>query len=82
VHTVQHRIVIQQTIAIPWTRGTSGTLGEVQNIVENDTIGGMASSLHTYFREHTNKLVHIPGIAQRNYNIKDIATELHNHFLI
>jgi hypothetical protein len=63
VHKVWHRTGIQQTIEIPRTRGTSGTLGEVKNTMENDTTGGMASSLHTYFRGHTNKLIYRPGIA-------------------
>jgi hypothetical protein len=82
VHTVQHRTGIQQTTKIPRTRGTSGTLGKVKNAMENDTTRGMASSLHTYFRGHTNELVHRPGIAQRKYNVEGIAIELHNHFLI
>jgi hypothetical protein len=57
-------------------------IGEVQNVVENETIEGMASSLHTYFRGNTNELVYRPGIAQMNYNMEDISTTLHNHFLI
>ena len=67
---------------MPRTRGTSGTLGEVKNVVETDTTRGMASSLHTYFRGHTNELVYRPRIVQRNYNMEEIAIELHNHFLI
>ena len=79
---VQHKTVIQQTTKITRKRGTSGTLGKVKNVVENDTTRGMASSLHTYFKVNTSELVYRPGIAQRNYNMKDIAMELHNHFLI
>jgi hypothetical protein len=48
------------------TRGTNRTLGEVQNVVENDTTRGMNSSLHTYFRGHTSELVYGSRIAQRN----------------
>jgi hypothetical protein len=82
VHKVQRRIGIQQTTTIPRTGGTNRTLGEVKNIVENDTTRGMASSLHTYFKGNTSKLVHRPGIVQRKYNMEDVAIELHNHFLI
>jgi hypothetical protein len=42
--------------------------------MENDTTRGMASSLHTYSRGHTSELVYILGIAQRNYDMDDIAT--------
>jgi hypothetical protein len=46
----------------------------VKNVVEKDTTRGMASSLHTYFRGHTNELVYEPGIVQGNYNVDDVAT--------
>jgi hypothetical protein len=79
-HKVRPRTGIQQIAEIQWIRGTSGTLGKVKNAVENDTTRGMASSLHTYFRGHTTKLVYRLGIVQRNYNKEDIATKIHNHF--
>jgi hypothetical protein len=54
----------------------------VQNAVENDTTIGIASSFHTYFRGHTNELVYRPGIAQRNFNMDEIATKLQSYFII
>jgi hypothetical protein len=82
VHKIQHRTEKQKTTEVRWIGGTSGTLGEVQNVMENDTLRGMASSLHTYSRGHTNELVYKPGTAQRNYDLDIITTKFNGHFLI
>jgi hypothetical protein len=43
--------------------------------VENDILGGMASSFCTHIRGHPNKLVHGPGTAQRNYELDNTTTK-------
>jgi hypothetical protein len=52
------------------------------NTMEDDTIGGMASSLHPHIVRNPNEMVCRPRTTQRNYIMENITKIFNGHFII